>query len=375
MGKKFKRFYPSPFYQIADALRAVSMDSLETINPFTLAPWKRRIQTITDETATELEHRSATIRIAVSSSARNGVVGIGGAIEIQTSFKGDETTATFSSTLGSRNEHNAYSGELTAMATALSRLPTPRYREIVLLTRNKSAVLTIRKPRQQSGQEQVRRFYEITRKLRLEGNMLRVAWLPSCKEDNLLKLAKEKAKAATRQGATPQMQLPNVRSTTLRVARAERGTTRSLPGNVGKHSKRVDTALPGKHTRQLYDRLTRKEAGVLAQLRTGMARLNGYLHRINAAESDECACEHAGETVDHFLFRCTKWTAYRSKMLRCTDSHRSNMSFYLGGKSPSDNNNWSPNVEAVRATIRFAIATGRLDASQPQEDTSQSNNY
>lgn len=100
-----------------------------------------------------------------------------------------------------------------------------------------------------------------------------------------------------------------------------------------------------------------------------MARLNGYLHRINTAESDECACRQARETVDHFLFRYTKWTAYQSEMLRCTVVYRSNMSFYLGGKSPSDNNSWSPNMEAVRATIRFAIATGRLDTSQPQEDT------
>ena len=31
----------------------------------------------------------------------------------------------------------------------------------------------------------------------------------------------------------------------------------------------MDTALPGKHTRMLYDSLERKEANVLAQLRTG----------------------------------------------------------------------------------------------------------
>lgn len=195
MGKKFKRFYLSPFYQIADALKAVSVDSLETINPFILAPWKRRIQTIIDETATELEQKCTAVCIAVSSSARNGVVGIGGAIEIQTSFKADETTTTFSSTLGLQNEHNAYSGELTAMATALSRLPMLRYREIVLLTRNKSSVLTIRKPRQQSGQEQVCRFYKITRELRLEGNMLKVEWLLLCKGDNLLKRRQRPDKA------------------------------------------------------------------------------------------------------------------------------------------------------------------------------------
>ena len=137
--------------------------------------------------------------------------------------------------------------------------------------------------------------------------------------------------------------------------------------NLVGHTHRVNS---GRHTRQLYDRLTRKEAAVLAQLRTGMARLNGYLYRINAAESDQCACGQARESVEHFPFRCTRWTGYRSEMLQCTDIHRSNMSFYLGGKSSSDNKNWTPNMEAVRATIRFAIATGRLEASQPHEDTS-----
>jgi hypothetical protein len=104
-------------------------------------------------------------------------------------------------------------------------------------------------------------------------------------------------------------------------------TTRGLPENIGKHSKRIDTALPGKHTRQLYDRLSWKEASVLAQLRTGMARLNVYLHRIKAASTDQCECGQARETVDHFLFRCRRWTAHRAEMLQCTDTSRGNISF------------------------------------------------
>ena len=52
-------------------------------------------------------------------------------------------------------------------------------------------------------------------------------------------------------------------------------------------------------------------------------------------------------------------------MLQCTNTHRSNLSFYLGGKSASDGQFWTPDVDAVRATIQFAIATGRLDAQQP----------
>ncbi|KAJ5522365.1 hypothetical protein N7527_006480 [Penicillium freii] len=45
---------------------------------------------------------------------------------------------------------------------------------------------------------------------------------------------------------------------------------------------------------------------------------------------------NARETVDHFLFRYQKWTAYRTEILQYTHTHRSNVSFFLGGKSPSD---------------------------------------
>jgi len=163
---------------------------------------------------------------------------------------------------------------------------------------------------------------------------------------------------ATQSNAVQQPQ--GIRSTTLRVARAKPALAKSLPEKVGRHSKRVDTALPGKHTRLLYDRLSRKEARVLVQLRTGMTKLNTYLHRTRATSSDLCACGQARETVEHFLFRCRQWTGHRVEMLQCTDIHKSNISFYLGGKSLSDDNNWSPNMQAVQATIRFAMSTGRL---------------
>ena len=147
------------------------------------------------------------------------------------------------------------------------------------------------------------------------------------------------------------------------VPGAQTAANKGLPENVGRHAKRVDAALPGKHTRQLYDRLSWKEASVLAQLRTGMVRLNGYLYRINVAQTDQCACGQAREIVEHFLFRCRKWTTYWTEMLQYTYTYRGTISFFLDGKSPSDDQDWTSNLEAVRASIRFAIATGRLDAS------------
>ncbi|KAM5520287.1 reverse transcriptase [Fusarium oxysporum f. sp. phaseoli] len=51
------------------------------------------------------------------------------------------------------------------------------------------------------------------------------------------------------------------------------------------------------------------------------------------------------ETVEHFLFRCRKWTAHKAEMLQCTETRRGNLSFYLGGKSPSGDARWTPDMQ------------------------------
>jgi ribonuclease HI/exonuclease III len=369
--RKFRKQHRSPLYQVAEKLKGITMEEMETIHPFTLPPWEKRVQTITNKEMTRQPDSNRAAYIAVSSSARNGVVGLGAAIKTRKRVGDDPTVETLFSTLGSRTEQNPYVAELAAMAHALQQLPRRKYHSITLWTRNKAAVLTLRNPRQQSGQEQICSIYESINKLKRKCNTITVVWLPKGEDEELWTCAKEKAKEATRQGTGPQTPLPRIRSTTLNVARAERGTTTSLPEKVGKLSKKVDTALPGKHTRKLYDQLTQREASVLAQLRTGIARLNSYLFLIKAAPSDQCACGEARETVEHFLFRCRRWITYRTEMLQCTEIHRSNISFYLGGKSPSDNKSWTPNMKAVRVTIRFAIATSRLDADPWQENSQQ----
>ena len=267
-------------------------------------------------------------------------------------------------TLGAREGQNPFTGELAAIADMLHSLPKLRYRNILLFTRNRAAVFTLKKPRQQSGQRHVCQAYKAIQELRREGNSITIAWLPTGEENQLMDRAKREAKTTTQLGAHLGVETPGAKSTILNVARTKREAHASLPEHVGRYSKKIDTALPGKHTRKLYDRLSWKEASILAQLRTGMARLNAYLYRIEAASTDQCDCGQARETVEHFLFRCSRWTAYRAEMLQCTDTHRSNLSFYLGGKSPSDDRFWSPDIEAVRTTIRFAIATGRLDTNQ-----------
>jgi hypothetical protein len=97
-----------------------------------------------------------------------------------------------------------------------------------------------------------------------------------------------------------------VLSRAIRLALERQRQERALPRGVGRFSKAMDVALPSMHTRDLYDKLKRGEACVLAQLRTRIARLNGVLSRIGAVESDLCPCGQARETVEHFLLRCVR---------------------------------------------------------------------
>ncbi|EAQ93820.1 hypothetical protein CHGG_02055 [Chaetomium globosum CBS 148.51] len=174
----------------------------------------------------------------------------------------------------------------------------PRLRPTLEADRGKAAEM----PRQQSGQSIIRQIYDLARLHRQRGNSVNFLWIPAEIDFALGSDAKAAAQRASKQGRTPDSQIPQAKSTAMRLAMERQRATRVLPVSVGKFSKAMDAALPGKHTRHLYDKLKRREACVLAQLRTGMARLNGFLSRIGAVESDLCACGQARESVEHFLF-------------------------------------------------------------------------
>jgi hypothetical protein len=74
----------------------------------------------------------------------------------------------------------------------------------------------------------------------------------------------------------------------------------------GEHVRKIDAAWPGSHTWRMYGDLSKRQASILAQLRTGMTPLNGYLHNIRAAETNLCDCGEAAESREHFIFHCVR---------------------------------------------------------------------
>lgn len=92
---------------------------------------------------------------------------------------------------------------------------------VTLITSNKAAALTLRNPRQQSGQEFVGQIYKLIRRLQRYGNQISIRWIPACADNKLLGLAKEQARAATQEESILQGQVPKMKSTTLKLARAQ----------------------------------------------------------------------------------------------------------------------------------------------------------
>ena len=360
LGTRVFQRFTSPLQKIAHAHREVPTDRMEVIQPYVIAPWVDRLPVTIDtdgEKAIEAANSILGILIATSSSERRVTIGAGGAVHDTLDNTPSGEPVLYSTTLGTRAEQNPYTAELTAIAMALSYLPRLlRRRPITIFTSNQAAALALSQPQHQSGQTSMVQIYDTVRTLRERDNRIRIAWIPARGDFGLGKKAKEAARRATEQGCSPRGQPYRAKSTTINVARAKQREQRALPEDVGRYSREIDTALPGKHTRTLYDAFKRREARILAQLRTGMARLNGYLHRIGAAESDQCACGQAKETIKHFLFRCTMWATHRTQMLQQTDTRRGSLSFYLGGKAPSDPEPWTPNMDAVRATVKYALA-------------------
>ena len=296
---------------------------IETIKAFTVPPWTHRIPSICEkdeDKAISTANKAVGILIATSSSIRSNIVGIGGCIR-DTRANGNNISR-FSILLGKRTEQNSYTAELEAVAATLERIPRlTDQRCIFILSSNRSALAAISQPRHQSGQEIIQRIYKQFQILQQRGNAVITIWIPTHSDMTVKRQAKAEAQKATRIEWLPEKQPFQAKSTAIRLALAEQQQEWTLPGNVGKYSRAIDIALPGKHTRSLYDRLNRKEARILAQLRTGMTRLNSYLNKIGAADSDLCACGQASETVEHFLFRCTKWVAMREGMNQCTQTN------------------------------------------------------
>ena len=94
-----------------------------------VSTWVYRVQTVTDKESTRPPDSNRASFIAMSSSARNGVVGLGAAIKTR-KHVGDERNCFIY--FRPKNRTESICGELAEMAHALEKLSQCKYPTVVL---------------------------------------------------------------------------------------------------------------------------------------------------------------------------------------------------------------------------------------------------
>ena len=364
-----KRFR-SPLSRLAEETNDATLNNLERIEPYCIPPWRPRAKVIIQDrdVATEVAGKTdLECAIFIDASSKRGVMGIG--VTYLSQAKG----LTIAKNIGSVALLSVHGGELLAIGEACQLVndfwPShdiyPRTR-VTVYSDSQSALRTLANPRRQSGQKYLRDNMDQLKTLddRWAPQVV-FRWVPGHSEVR----GNEQAHRAARQACQESQIMPS--SILLKTKALSRTATdddrRRLTfwkTTQGRHTKNLDRALPQRHTKRLYDSLNREDASILAQLRTGKARLNSYLHRINAADTDLCNLCRRPDTVRHFLYDCARWTVERMTYLKTAGMRWCDIAYMLGGwfneRLDGPRNRWKSDLGAVKATIAFAKSTGRL---------------
>jgi len=228
-----------------------------------------------------------------------------------------------------------------------------------LPTNNRTVLTTLQTLGKGSGQAIIGKTMKHVRYLEGFGNRVIFAWAPVNPIFELGQQAKQLAQGSTEEGRIVQDKIRLSKRTVYKAQESVRRAASKVPTTVGQSLRNFDAAWPGGHTRRMYNNLSKRQASILAQLRTDMTPLNGYLYKIKAAETNLCNCGEAPETREHFIFRCVRWSEQR-KILGVW-AGGDNLSRLLGGKSTADTDDWKPDMDAVRVVIRFTLATKRFE--------------
>ena len=358
---------------------------LETIDAFTTAPWHSDTRSFIhiaedrEESAKQCtEAQGAELQLFTDASQRNGLTGYAVVVWME-----GRTKSWRQRTIGREDQMSVHTGELAALmeavdgaAFALTR--TNIWRSATVYSDSKAALQTIVNPGRRSGQRIVRRIHEVMQDSRRRGHNIHLAWVPGHYNVEGNEKAHQMAAETTVPGvavtAVPWLDAA-FKSAILRRSPQTSGKCQlERPWKTGKYLQQIDAALPGTHVRKLYDTLTRREAQVLAQLRTGHSRLRGFLAKLGFEDSPACECGERVETVRHFLLHCPRYQDLRMDMIEEARDRYGDMSYMLGGRSRCRRPDgswidgpaakWTPNLKAVRVVIRYAIATGRLSTNR-----------
>ncbi|PPQ81181.1 hypothetical protein CVT24_009472 [Panaeolus cyanescens] len=226
--------------------------------------------------------------------------------------------------IGDADENTVYEGELMGLILGMEIACEKGLKGTIHIGLDNQAVLaTIRTRRANHAQQLWKKFEGLVKQyLKKDGrNKLKLRWVPGHEGVEGNERADEAAREATERGreaegddrqdvdlTDEEEEVPISRAATRQ--RLMRGITekRKSEWRESKRHERFkvfDSTLPSRNFGKLTNKMQRKQASIIFQLRTGHAQLKKHLHRIGKADSPTCeSCGKKDETVYHFLMEC-----------------------------------------------------------------------
>ena len=310
--------YISPLEYIARSYPNYAAERLETILPYARPPWWAPNFTINisgSKEAAKLLHENTmcnddTLYVYTDGSGIDGQVGA--------AAYSPTTLSTKQQYLGSENQHNIYSAELTGIEIAVNIAQTCQnnYKQCVIYADSQAAIKATVKPGRQSGQSILCSLLSsIDNLISSRGIDLHIAWIPGHRDIEGNEMADKAAKAAAQSrgmNATPfkHKSLKTARVNLIKQTIKKEWTEdwKTAKGDA-RHLRRITNKTQVNESMMLYTTVnTRYQVAQLARLRTGHCSLNQYLHRFGIVDSPLCTCDSGAiENVEHFFIHCPKY--------------------------------------------------------------------
>jgi ribonuclease HI len=345
LHKSFRKAYnrqpkrhKSPLHYLATCIEAPP-DEIEELPVVRINPAQRHVLPVSivipenKEASTRVEaHAAETIRVFTDGSSHNGKVGA--AAVLQRPGKPDRTLKIH---LGEASHHTVYEAELAGILLGLYLIKTEKRNRVkcVIGADNQAAVQALRTDLTGPGQhiaEECRKLAKQIQKSKQSRNFkLTIRWTAGHSGIPGNEKADKEAKSAAEGVSSNAADLPRY---------LRKPTKKSISALKQKHNDKAKEAWKEEwHKSERYkrfqapdivtpyskkfiklisnNRISRRSASLIYQLRVGHAPLNNYLHRFHKVDSPRCpACGAPKETAEHFIKRCTGYAHERWLLMR-----------------------------------------------------------
>jgi len=162
--------------------------------------------------------------------------------------------------------------------------------------------------------ERYNMLLQLLRRASTDGIRVTIRWIPAHRGITGNEMADQAAKNMTTMGRLPREDFIIEKGELLKIldtVAVTRATKAYIKGEYGRFTWKLDAALPGRHTRQLYRDLSSDQARIFVQARTGHNHLNLYRARLKAIDSGIYDCGEGIEDIQHLLVSCRLWKEQR----------------------------------------------------------------